>query len=245
MTLIASYQAFINWVYQQKVVRVLVKKAGSMAPTSSIRSAVRLLAELTIMPHKHSGEATTPLTVHYLEQQVGEWLLTVGGDYRAVKPGLYDLFDTTLIHVISLGEAKIAALSCPYCKLLLFGPDAQVCSHLFLRLMPNSYWAPAVDILMAELSDKANISVVLPQDFKKFLITNPQLPWQRLTYQEEIPSMGGIEVMAFVSPDPGQILSMFPKWLLQRDCTQEQRVTSQAGRPTSKQRLTKRGIKQV
>src|SRR5262249_39932352 len=147
-----------------------------------LRTAASLLSELTINPRSaRSGGLASAMMVHTLARYPGEWRLTAGGDYQQVRPGIYDLFDTTSMVISPIPENELFQLLCPFCQMLLFGPDAAPCPHQFLRLTSIGQWAPQVVKLIEELNRQMQSSYSLKGDFKKFLLTNPQLDWQRFT----------------------------------------------------------------
>src|SRR5437016_3628484 len=98
MTLIQSYQAFTNWLNSQPAVNVLVKAPITAIRKNYLRASSRLLAELTI-DARTINRIGAPAVVHSIEHRMNQWKLIAGGNYQKVKPGIYDLFNTTELTV--------------------------------------------------------------------------------------------------------------------------------------------------
>lgn len=233
-TLIRTYKVFTNWINKKPVVRVITRKSGQPNTENQLRNSTSLLKQLSITASQTAD--IEPLLVHNVEQKDGKWVINAGGVYREVRPGIYHLFDTISFTISPIEESSLSFLQCPYCQVLLFGVDKEICSHQFLRFSNDEYWAPSLDSLLADLSQKLKRPITVTEDFKKFLITNPQLDWKRMVHYEDTLS-DSIEVMVFLSQEPAELLKHFPKWLSGRSLDQAARVTSQAMRLTGRRKI--------
>lgn len=234
-TLIQAYQDFVNWINNNSLVKVVVKESDKTAYTQ-IRKAIVILKELTISDKKQDKNGK-PLLIHSIEQQENKWQITAGGGYREVRPGIYSLFSPTSFTFHSILIDALNFLQCPYCQALLFGVDQEICEHLFLRFDSKTYWAPELDKLIAELNQKLKAPLNIAQDFKKFLISNPQLDWKRFSHREENNLNENTEVMAFVIQDPQELLKHFIRWASGVPLDKMARTTNQALRLTGRRKI--------
>jgi hypothetical protein len=233
-TLIRTYKVFTSWMSKQSIVNVITKKSGQPNAETQIRKPASLLTLLSIT--SGSEPISETLLVHNVEQKEGKWVINAGGVYREVRPGIYHLFETISFTIWPIEETALSFLQCPYCQALLFGVDKEICSHQFLRFNNNEYWAPDVDEMLSELSQKLKRTLTVTEDFKKFLITNPQLDWKRMVHYEDGID-GSTEVMVFASENPKELLKAFPKWLSGRSLAHAARTTSHAMRLTGRRKI--------
>ena len=242
MTLIRVFQAFHEWMDQHPFVKAFIKRPGEDLTACQVRNSARLKAELTINAPRRNDSVGAPMVIHTLEFRNNRWLVTAGGAYREVRSGIYDLFDTTTYSISAMKSEEIESVICPYCQILLFGMDGEPCTHQFLRINPAGFWAPGVERLTRELNKNYQLALKTPDDFKKFILANPQLEWKRLSYHEESVN-GVIDVLVFLSSDPANLLERYPQWIVHNCLTRNPRATIHGLRLTGKQRLTNSRLK--
>jgi hypothetical protein len=199
-----------------------------------------LLEELTIVPcDAPANPLGQPLLIHSLERSGNRWQITAGGRYQKVQSGIYDLFGATTMIISAIAAEDEKIFTCQYCQTLLFGLDAEPCAHLFMRITPAGLWAPGLDNIIKELNIRLRAELSAAIDFKKFLIANQQLGWQRITHREASPH-GIFEVMVFISENPPAIFDEFIKWAQLNSALNENRKTGKLTRVTGRHWATSR-----